>query len=413
PAHRRGGVAALAALSLIPVLAAPAVAVPRGDSPSLPGMPSAVAAGQPCTPASKKSSSQLPWAQSFLNLPQAWQLTRGAGVTVAVVDTGGDSERVPSLAGRVTAGPDVVSGGAARDDCVGHGTFLAGIVAGRKLDGTRTAGVAPEAKVLAIRATDKRGVTSPGALAKGVRAATESGARVIDVALSSGTSSAALRTAVRAAQDKGALVIAPAAAEDGGKGPSYPAALPGVLAVSSVGPGGAIPDTAGAADGAEAGVKGAAAPRLSAPGVSVTGPGPGGPGQFTGGGDAVAGAFVSGTAALVISYHPRLTARQVAHRLESTAYGASGDALDPIVGRGTVDPVQAVSAVLPEEHARPAAAPAVHPPAAMPPARSSDARDRSVLVAVGAGLAILLIAALGGVLPRGRRRGWRAGRATG
>ncbi len=192
----------------------------------------------------------------------------------------------------------------------------------------------------------------------------------------------------------------------GGAGPVYPAALPGVLAVSSVGPGGE-PDPQGAEQGPRT------QPRLSAPGVSVTGPGPGGGGQFTGGGDAVAGAFVAGTAALVLSYHPGLSGEQIAHRLEATAYGAVPDAPDPGVGPGVVDPVRALSAVLPEEHASSPSgtrnASAAH---AVPPLDPPTARDHALAVAGGAVAVTLLVAFLAVVLPRGRRRGWRAGTAA-
>lgn len=227
-----------------------------------------------------------------------------------------------------------------------------------------------------------------------------------------------LKDAVAAALEAGAVVVAPASArewESGSgasraeSGPVYPAALPGVLAVSSVGPGGE-PDPQGTEQGPRT------RPRLSAPGVSVTGPGPGGGGQFTGGGDAVAGAFVAGTAALVLSYHPGLSGEQIAHRLEATAYGAMGDAPDPGVGPGVVDPVRALSAVLPEEHASSPSssgtrnASAAH---AVPPLDPPTARDHALAVAGGAVAVTLLVAFLAVVLPRGRRRGWRAGTAGG
>ncbi|MEU7042740.1 S8 family serine peptidase [Streptomyces varsoviensis] len=403
PVSRGLAGAALAAVILIPALAAPAAAGPREDSSSLPQIPSTVPEGQKCTPASKKSSSQLPWAQGFLDLERAWQLTRGAGVTVAVVDTGADTEHVPALTGQVKAGPDVAGSGSAEGDCVGHGTFLAGIVAGRQLKGVRMAGVAPEARVLAIRATDKQGATTPDLLAKGVRAATDAGARVIDVPLGTDSASADLKAAVSAAQAKGALVVAAADPSGSGKGPSYPAELPGVMAVSSVGPGGAPPQRSG--QGA-----GASTPELSAPGVSVAGPGPGGAGQFTGGGDGVASAFVAGAAALVASYHPRLTGPEIARRLDATANGTGAAAPDPVFGWGTVDPVHAVSATLTEEHG--AGARTGEPAAAMPPAASSAPRHQALTIAAVAGGAVLFVAFAAAVLPRARRRAWRPGLPT-
>ncbi|MFJ2027811.1 S8 family serine peptidase [Streptomyces sp. NPDC087897] len=409
------GPAVLAALLLIPHAASPAGAAPGDeDSPSLPGVSATVADGRPCTARSAKKSARVPWAQSFLGIGRAWELSRGAGVKVAVVSTGADTRRVPALDGRVTGGRDVVAGGTVGDDCVGYGTFLAGLVAGKRQEGLAAAGVAPEARVIAVRATDKGGLTTPEALADGIRAATATGARIIHVALAVPSAPRKLEAAVAAARKAGALVVAPASAREweGGpgaaraeSGPVYPAALPGVLAVSSVGPGGE-PDRRGTEPGRRT------QPRLSAPGVSVTGPGPGGGGQFTGGGDAVAGAFVAGTAALVLAYHPELSGEQVAHRLEATAYGAAGDAPDPEAGFGVVDPVRALSAVLPEEHASPPPssgtrnASAAH---AVPPLDPPTARDHALAVVGGAAAVTLLVAFLAVVLPRGRRRGWRAG----
>ncbi|MFI1190201.1 S8 family serine peptidase [Streptomyces californicus] len=428
PVSRALGPAVLAALLLTPTAAAPASAAPGdGDSPSLPGMSATLAEGRPCTAKSAKKSALTPWAQGFLGVGRAWELSQGAGVEVAVVGTGADTSRVPALEGRVTGGRDVVAGGTVRDDCVGYGTFLAGLVAGRPQEGVAAAGVAPEARVIAVRATDKRGATTPGALADGIRAATASGARIIHVALAVPSAPQELKDAVAAARKAGALVVAPASAREweggsgssgssGGSGssraesgPAYPAALPGVLAVSSVGPDGAPP-----ARDTEQGPR--TQPRLSAPGVAVTGPGPGGNGQFTGSGDAVAGAFVAGTAALVLSYHPGLSAEQVAHRLEATAYGAVGAAPDPGVGLGVVDPVRALSAVLPEEHASPPSAADARSASAarvVPPPAPSTARDHALAVVGGAVAVTLLVAFLAFTLPRGRRRGWRAGPAGG
>ncbi|MDK0524592.1 S8 family serine peptidase [Streptomyces sp. ML-6] len=404
PVSHALGPVALAALLLLSGTAAPAVAAEGADSPSLPGVPAVLADGRPCTTGSAKKSAQVPWAQSFLGVDRAWELSRGAGVKVAVISTGADLRRVPALKGGVTGGRDVVAGGTVRDDCVGYGTFLAGIVAGRPQPGTKAAGVAPGAEVVAVRATDRSGATTPERLAGAIRAATDTGARIIQVALSVPSAPKALKDAVAAAQRAGALVVAPASAREwegrpgtsgAVAGPAHPAALPGVLAVSSVGPGGKVPEEPGGAKGRRT------RPVLSAPGESVTGPGPGGAGQFVGRGDAVAGAFVSGAAALVLSYHPRLTADQLAHRLRSTAYGAAGDA------PGIVDPVRALSAVLPEEHERAAAGPKDAATAVVPPPAPPETRDRALVVAASAGAVSLLVAFLAVVLPRGRRRGWR------
>ncbi|WP_406346272.1 S8 family serine peptidase [Streptomyces sp. NBC_00648] len=390
---RRAAAAALLLPALLVPLAGATQAAAR-DNVSLPPVPSTLEDGQGCTPASVKKTDQLPWAQAALDLEGAWRLSRGAGVTVAVVDTGAAPAKVPALEGQVIAGPDVVAGGSAGDDCVGHGTFLAGVVVGRQVDGVRAAGVAPGARVLAVRATDRKGATSAQALAKAIRAGTGAGVRIIAVALGVTEASEDLKSAVREARDKGVLIVAPADPAGQGQGPSYPAALPGVLAVSAVGPDGAPPSRAGG--------KVAVAGALTAPGVAVTGPGPGGPGQFTGSGDAVATAFVAGTAALVLARQPDLTADQLRRRLTGTGYGPSGGA--------ALDPVQAIAATAVDGERAANASGAAAPPALARRA-SADGPRQALVVAGSAAAVTALVAGAAVVLPRARRRGWRPGRA--
>jgi hypothetical protein len=139
------------------------------------------------------------------------------------------------------------------------------------------------------------------------------------------------------------VVVVAAAGNDlphGGAGPFYPAAYPGVLAVGAAGPGGAL-----------AAFSDRHTPvAVTAPGVNVTSAYPGtfpeayAPAQN---GTSFAAAFVSGVVALVRSAHPGLSAAQVAARIEATARGAAG----PGTGHGMIDPVRAVTAVLPAESA--------------------------------------------------------------
>ena len=120
---------------------------------------------------------------------------------------------------------------------------------------------------------------------------------------------------------------------------SYPAAYPGVIAVSAV-------DASGTP--AAAGKRGVRVD-LAAPGAGLISVGPRGRGDISGDGAALATAFVAGTAALVRSYYPQLSAAAVVHRLEVTADRPGVTLPDPQVGYGTVDPYTAVTTVLPEE----------------------------------------------------------------
>ncbi|MDH6133283.1 membrane-anchored mycosin MYCP [Kitasatospora sp. MAA4] len=413
--------AALAALLLVPL--APGVAL--ADTPT----PSAVASAgaepsslpsiaqtnpgfqqQGCVHSSARTTDRTPWAQTFLRPDAAWPLSQGAGVTVAVLGSGVDGTS-GVLGGRLALGPREYGPGDSGRDCVGHGTFLAGLIAAGRQDGLGFAGVAPGARILAVAVTDDVGNTAVDQVSRGIRAAADAGARVIDLAVPLPAGNADLSSALHYADGKGALVIAPSVPDPSGSAAgaasaAQPPTDPDVLAVGDLGPGGSPPSSPSPSPSA------APAPRvdLTAPGDAVMSVGPGGVGYFTGSGPSFAAAFVAGTAALVLGYRPDLTREQLLHRLEATAYHPGTALPDPQLGYGTVDPVAAVSAVLPEEHAP--ATPHPQPPTgstAMPPAPPQPAARQAAAVAGGALGMALLVGCAAVVLPRGRRRNWRPG----
>ncbi|MGW0584244.1 S8 family serine peptidase, partial [Streptomyces sp. NPDC002920] len=117
----------------LPVVAGgPALAA---DEVGLPAVGSVLPAGGACVQPSTERATDDPWTRQALGLTRVWQFSRGAGVTVAVVDTGVGTA-APALSGRVTAV------GEAGTDCVGHGTFAAGLIAAAPQDGTGVAGLA-------------------------------------------------------------------------------------------------------------------------------------------------------------------------------------------------------------------------------------------------------------------------------
>jgi subtilisin family serine protease len=330
-------------------------------------------------------TAQVPWAQLSLGLDRAQQLSTGAGVTVAVVDSG-VSATAPQLAGRVTAT------GQAGQDCLGHGTFVAGIIAAAPARGSGFSGVAPGARILAVRGLGQDNTPSEKAVADGIRAAADAGATVIDVSLAFPRSSPALESALRHAAAKDALVVAAGlpdglvltgSTDDGT--PStvavWPAARTGVLSVVDVDILGARPD--GAAQPLRA--------DLAAPGDGVTGVGASGHGNYLGNGPSVAAAFTAGAAALLRSYRPDLTAPQVAARLTASAYPAPIPRLDPFAALSTVFP--------------PAPAAAQEPPSAIHLAfRHEDPvpAHRALLITAGALLTALLLIAAAALHRRGR-----------
>jgi serine protease len=174
------------------------------------------ATGDPLAPAQ--------WGLSQIEAPGAWARgARGAGVTIAVLDTGADLSH-PDLQGKLAGGTDYVTEGdgcAGPQDENGHGTHVAGIAAASTGNGIGVAGVAPDAKVMPVRVLDAEG-SEPreGAVYEAIRWAADNGADVINLSLADlplqGTldgTGADAEAAVSHAWSKGAVVVAAASNE--------------------------------------------------------------------------------------------------------------------------------------------------------------------------------------------------------
>ncbi|MFM9499000.1 S8 family serine peptidase [Streptomyces galilaeus] len=331
------------------------------------------ASSHECTKASRTVMKAVPWAQQQLGLARLGQFSDGSGTTVGVVDTG-VSASAAALDGRVTGTHEALQ------DCVGHGTFVAGIIAAAPRAGSGFSGMAPAAEIIAARGTDSVGTAGADQVAHGIRAAVDGGADVVDVSAAFTRTTPALTSAVRYAQQHDALVVAPAVPDVretsavGAANPQryWPAAQSGVLAVVDVDINGRRPD--GALVPAKA--------DLAAPGTGVTGIGPSGPGHYLASGASVAAAFVAGAATLVRARQPGLTAPQTAARLESTSYPADVPRLD-VSGALTRVLAQGQSVAVDQEtaiHLRPAV-------------DHGTARGRALTLAGGGLLAALVLGA--------------------
>ncbi|MGZ3096979.1 S8 family serine peptidase [Streptomyces sp. H62] len=390
--------AALAATLLLPV-AAPAVAGPASAAPAadgkrqgLPPMPSALDPGADaaeCTAASREKAEKQDWSRQRLDLARTHQHGTGAGTTVALVDTGVRADAA-GLGGRVTAR------GAAGDDCVGHGTFLAGLIVGEGWGTTRLPGVAPGAELLALRGTDERGSADAALVARAVRDATAAGADVIAIGVALPKRDEGLTSAVAEAIDAGAVVVA-AATPDPPTGNAtretptrtyWPAGEPGVLSVADMLPGGDRPDDALPTADID----------LAAPGAGVVSGGPRGDGHYLGAGASVAAAYTAGTAALIRAARPDDTPEEIVHRLTATAYPADTPQLDAYA---------ALTTVLDDADAPARTRAAAGPVTVRDTALADRAVDRAtVFVLLGtAGVLAVLWAVL--AVPRARARGWR------
>ncbi|GAA2086290.1 S8 family serine peptidase [Actinomadura alba] len=321
-----GGSLALASLGSAPPAMAGQVAQPQAQR----------FAAAPCalqqtgSPASEMTTP--PWPQEKLNFIDAWNRTRGRGVKVAVLDSGVDGSH-PQLRGRVKAYDATNSG--TPQDCLGHGTRVAGIIAAEDLRRNNIAfvGVAPEATIISIKTAVTGRGDDPRFVANGIRRATDLGAKIINLS-SQSPNFEDLKAAVEYAQRKDVLIIAAAGnLEDKNQTAqkAYPANYDGVMSVGGTNPDGTLADFTN-----------------SETHVTITGPGkdiistwPRGA-YFNESGTSFAAPYVAGTAALVRAYHPKLTAAQVKDRIERTADGGTVKG----TGAGLVNPLRAVTAVL-------------------------------------------------------------------
>lgn len=129
------------------------------------------------------------WALDDVRADEAWEVTRGAGAIVAVIDTGVDLEH-PDLRDRIlrdtegeVIGLDLV--GDDPTDRHGHGTLVAGIIAATSGNGEGIAGLAPQARVMPIRVLDDAGAGRAGDVGTAIRWAVDHGADVINLSLES------------------------------------------------------------------------------------------------------------------------------------------------------------------------------------------------------------------------------------
>jgi type VII secretion-associated serine protease mycosin len=293
------------------------------------------------------------WVLGMLNAEAAWQVTKGAGVTVAVIDSGVNPD-VSDLAGSVITGPDytgVTTSPASKNWGV-HGTWMASLIAGHGHDGgfSGVIGVAPEARILSVRVIPDRGdphynryerepeTAIQQSLANGIGYAVTHGAQVISMSIGYSAPSATVRAELQQAYDHGVVVLASAGNSGGpsdrdGEAPeSFPANYPGVISVGAVNQSGAVAGFS--SDNLSV--------QVAAPGVSV--PAQGRDGQYwLVSGTSPACALVAGVAALIKSRYPRLAPDLVASALTSTTTDRPSKGYDSQVGFGIVDAAAALA----------------------------------------------------------------------
>ncbi|MFC9897791.1 type VII secretion-associated serine protease mycosin [Nocardia sp. NPDC127579] len=438
----RGGVAAALFAGLVLAGAAgpaaaiepPSVAVGAAPPDAAPGPEFPTKQDKGCLAAGVLAGTDLaqaPPPDIALDLTRARSLSRGAGVTVAVVDTGvSPHPRLPNLVG---GGDYVLAGGDGLSDCDAHGTLVAGIIGGAGDPADGFLGVAPDARIIAIRyRSGAFSVDQPTnfdaaqqlsvqirTLARAITHAANQGAGVIavplpicvpaDLHVDQSMLSEAIGYAVHV---RGALIVAGAGDSGGNSCTQNPEIDPtrpadsrnwaGVQTIST--PGWFVPEvlTVGFTTAV-----GAPMPdsllgpwvSVAAPGTGIESLGPGGGGLINGvgapdklvpvGGASFAAAYVSGVAALLRSRFPNETPAEIAARLQSSAH-APARGIDNVVGAGVIDPALALGYRTPPS--RPAG---LYRSAALAIPEPPRAKDRRPAVVAGVIAGIAILAGLG------------------
>ncbi|GAB5079811.1 hypothetical protein ARTHROSP310_29550 [Arthrobacter sp. AD-310] len=380
-------------------------------------------------------------------ITKAWEVSKGAGVKVAVIDSGVDAQH-PDLKGAVVGGYDASgSGQPDGQKSVGgkpeHGTLVATMLAGRGHQPASPSpspspgpagpapdgiiGVAPEAQILSVStwlgSQNPSGKSDQDQIPEAVRWAVDNGAKVINISLGSTTPQwpQSWDAAFLYAEQKDVVIVAAAGNRIGGNiQVGAPATIPGVLTVAGL-------DRSGTAsvDASSQGIS----IGVAAPAQNLLGGLPGG-GYAEWAGTSGSTPIVAGVAALIRSKWPAMSAEQVINRIVSTAKDAGAPGKDPLYGYGILNAEAALKADVPEAKANPlgtiaewirvhrrgnlatpapvptaevpSAAPTLPSPT-MPAVKAPSQRDSAIGAAVVIGFALLFVAIIAAAAVQLRR----------
>lgn len=282
------------------------------------------------------------WGLVRLGLPAAWDITTGSSsVVVAFTDTGLNRD-IADFAGRIVSPYSVTDDSSewpAWSDEQGHGSAVAAVAVAQGNDGQGIAGAAWNVGIMPVKISDG-GESDTVTLAQGIEYAVDHGAKIINISFQTAPGigpGQSLKDAVAYAVNAGVLVVA-ASGNDDDSTVSYPARLPGVIAV------GATDRNDKRWTESDAGSNGGADLDLMAPGTEILSYYQGSStrlGVFWG--TSLACPFVSGVAALMLSANQSLTAKQITDTLTSTADDLGPQGWDEDYGRGIVDARAAVA----------------------------------------------------------------------
>lgn len=260
----------------------------------------------PNLPFADRRKSPIPWGVEKIGAHYAWNMSRGKGVRVAIIDTGISSQH-PVIWANYRGGVNILSPADEPEDYNGHGTHVAGIVAGW---GKRMNlwGVAPRASIYAVKAFDRRGVANLSDLLAAINWCMEKQIDVINMSFGMGNVSELLRYAIQKAHNQGIVMVAASGNRGQRQMIDFPARYDETIAVGSVAENGTISSFTNLGRGID----------LFAPGEKI-------PSAWlnqsirTMSGTSMAVPHVTGTIALLLQINPKLNPEQLRYLLLRSA----------------------------------------------------------------------------------------------
>lgn len=282
------------------------------------------------TPEVSGSTQTIPWGITRIKADEAWSLSSGSGVKVGVIDTGIDTDH-PDLKENLVGCLNFISSRKTCEDDNGHGTHVSGIIAARN-NNLGVVGVAPEAKIYALKVLDRRGGGYLSDVIEGLDWAVSNHLQVVNMSLGTSSDVASLREAVKRVNAAGIIQVAAA----GNSGPgantvNYPAKYPEVIAVAALDSAGYVPSWSSRGPEVD----------LAAPGVNINATYLSGQYKVLSG-TSMSAPHLTGTVALRLFLKPGESPSQIEALLEAKTDPLP---LDPtLVGAGLVNAYQVVTA---------------------------------------------------------------------
>lgn len=271
------------------------------------------------------------WHLLKIAAPAAWDHTQGAGITIAILDSGVDSTH-PDLAMQMVSGWNFFDNNSDTSDIAFHGTYVAGSAAATSNNEIGVASVAGQSKIMPLRITDTMGYGFYSTIAQGLIYAADNGARVANVSFQDVSSSSSARSAAQYMKDRNGLVAV--AGGNTGMLENYMATTT-MIPVSATDPSDTLKIWSSFGDYIA----------LTAPGEGIWSTVRDG-GYRTVSGTSFASPVAAGIIALMMSANPTLSSAEIENLLFSTALDLGDPGRDPYYGYGRVDAAAAVQAAV-------------------------------------------------------------------